>query len=74
MARRGKLAIDGGKPASAWAWVFMIDDALVLSRKDHEAEWTVPLTADGVTTGTDRLIELLYVKLARDMSAPLFIS
>ncbi len=33
-----------------------------------------PLTADGVTTGTDRLIELLYVKLARDMSAPLFIS
>ncbi len=73
-ARRGKLAIEGGKPASAWAWVFVGDDELVLSPEDHEAEWTVPLTDAGVTTGTDRLIELLYIQLARDMSAPLFIS
>ena len=66
---RGKLVIEGGRPASAWAWAFVSDGELVLSPESRDDEWKMPLAADGDLAATaDRLTD------GRDPEAPLFIS
>ena len=73
---RGKLVIEGGRPASTWAWAFVIDDQLVLSPEsaDDGDEWKVPLAEQDVAGAASRLTELLHGELGRDRHAPLFIS
>jgi len=44
--QRGKVCIQGGRPAQCWAWVFAIDGTLALSpepddRADYRRDWTV---------------------------------
>jgi hypothetical protein len=72
---RGKLVIEGGRPASTWAWSFVIDGELILSpESDDDDEWTVPLAEEAVAAAADRLTDLLHTKLGRHEQASLFIS
>ena len=73
---RGKLSIEGGRPASTWAWAFIIDGALVLSPEspNDDDEWDVSLAQEEVARAADRLTELLHDQFGRDPQAPLFIS
>jgi hypothetical protein len=73
---RGKLVIEGGRPASAWAWAFVIDDELILSPEsnDNDDEWKVPTADEDVADAADRLTDVLYTGAGRDPRAPLFIS
>lgn len=66
---RGKLVIEGGRPASAWAWAFAVDGELIVSPESgDDDEWTVSLADQDVADAADRLID------GRDPQAPLFIA
>jgi hypothetical protein len=73
---RGKLDIQGGRPAATWAWAFASDGALILSPEsaDDQDEWTLSLAQGEVTGAADRLTDLLHTQLGRDSRATLFIS
>ena len=71
----GKLAIEGGRPASTWAWVFAIGDELILSPESaDDDEWSVPLADADVAGAADHLTDVLHNRLGRDQHATLFIS
>lgn len=78
--RRGKVSIDGGRPAAAWAWVFAADGTLELSPQpaddpaDYSRDWTVNLDESDVSAEADKLTALLHDDLGRSPSDPLFIS
>jgi hypothetical protein len=73
---RGKLVIEGGRPASSWAWAFVIDGELILSPESRarDDEWKVPLADQDVAQAAVRLTDLLHNELGRDPRASLFIS
>jgi hypothetical protein len=68
-AGRGKLSVEGGRPAETWAWAFVDAGEMILSPESAD-EWTVSLDAQEVTDAADRLTALLD----RDPRAPLFIT
>jgi hypothetical protein len=77
LARRGdgKLSIEGGRPASTWAWAFAMDGELVLSPESpDDDEWSVPLVDGDASDAADRLTDVLHNRLGHDRHAPLFIS
>jgi hypothetical protein len=73
---RGKLSIEGGRPASSWAWAFVSDGALILSPETPvvDDEWTVSLARTDVERAAERLTHLLHNELSCDPHAPLFIT
>ena len=73
---RGKLVIQGGRPASTWAWAFVIDGELILSPEsnDNDDEWKVPIADEDVANAAERLTDVLHTELGRERQAPLFIS
>ena len=78
--RRGKVSFEGGRPASTWAWAFVVGDGLVLSPEPEDAstqgepEWTVPLRDEQVIEAADRLTTLMHHDHGRKPTDPLFIS
>jgi hypothetical protein len=78
--RRGKVSIEGGRPAATWAWVFVVNGMLALSpeaadgRADYSRDWTVSLDKADVGAEADRLTALLHDDLGRSASDPLFVT
>jgi hypothetical protein len=76
---RGKMGIQGGRPAATWAWVFVRDGALALSpepvddRVDYSRDWTVSPHQADLSTEADKLTRLLHDDPGRNPSDPLFI-
>jgi hypothetical protein len=76
---RGKVDIQGGRPAATWAWVFVLDGTLALSPEpvgdqvDYSRDWTVNLHEADLSTEADKLTTLLHDDPGRHRSDPLFI-
>ena len=76
----GQVSFEGGRPASTWAWAFVVGDGLVLSPEPQDAstqgepEWTVPLRDEQVIEAADRLTTLMHHDHGRKPTDPLFIS
>jgi hypothetical protein len=78
--RRGKVCLEGGRPAATWAWVFVVDGGLVLSpepvgdRAHHDRDWTVSLRECDLSAAADKLTAMLHDELGRSPRDPLFVS
>jgi hypothetical protein len=77
---RGKVDIQGGRPAQTWAWVFADDGTLTLSPEPaddstgYRHDWTVSLRDLDPRREADKLTAMLHDDLGRDPDDPLFIS
>ena len=77
---RGKVCIEGGRPAATWAWVFAADGTLELSpepvddRRDYSRDWTVSLHDCDLSEEAYKLTSLLHDDLGRSPADPLFVS
>jgi hypothetical protein len=78
--RRGKVSIEGGRPAATWAWVFAADGTMELSPEpvddptDYDRDWSVSLQGLDLGAEADGLTTMLHDDLGRDPSDPLFVS
>lgn len=78
--RRGKVSIEGCRPAETWAWMFTVHEAVALSPEsttdptDYSRDWTVSIHNADVSAEADKLTRLLHEDLGRNPSDPLFIS
>lgn len=78
--RRGKMCIQGGRPAATWAWAFAVDGTLHLSPEpvddhtDYRRDWTASVHDSDVSAEADKLTALLHDDLGRNPSEPLFVS
>jgi hypothetical protein len=72
--RDGKLSIEGGRPASTWAWAFAMDGELILSPESRDDEWRVPVADEAAADAAFRLTDLLHKQPGRDQHASLFVS
>jgi hypothetical protein len=78
--RRGKVDIQGGRPATTWAWVFADDGRLALSPEplddpvDYSRDWIVSFEDVEVGAEADKLMLVLYDDLGRNPGDPLFVS
>jgi hypothetical protein len=78
--RRGKVSIEGGRPATTWAWAFAQDGRLAVSpeplddRADYSRDWTVSFEDVDVGAEADKLMVVLYDDLGRSAHDPLFVS
>jgi hypothetical protein len=79
-AGRGKVCIEGGRPAVTWAWVFAAEGELELSPEpverdpEYSLDWTVDVDAPDLTAQADTLTALLHDDLGRSPADPLFVS
>jgi hypothetical protein len=77
---RGKLDIQGGRPAATWAWVFAAEGELELSpepldlRGDYSRDWTVSLDDCDAGAEADKLTALIHDERGRHPGDPLFVS
>lgn len=78
---RGKADIEGGRPATTWAWIFVVNgDSLEISPQplddsaDLSRDWTVSLHDPDLDAHADRLTAILHDELGRRADEPLFIS
>jgi hypothetical protein len=78
--RRGKVSIEGGRPATTWAWAFAQDRRLALSPEpvddhaEYSRDWTVSFEDVDVGAEADKLTVVLYDDLGRSPGDPLFVS
>jgi hypothetical protein len=65
--RRGKVSIEGCRPAETWAWMFTVHDAVALSPEsttdptDYSCDWTVSIHNADVSAEADKLTRLLHM-------------
>jgi hypothetical protein len=71
--RSGKLSLEGGRPASTWAWAFAGDGSLVLSPETAD-EWTVGLDGADVAAEAGKLTAALAGEPGYDAGEPLFVT
>jgi hypothetical protein len=79
LAGRGRAHLDGGSPATLWAWVWVTDEGRLLVEYEAPREsrdedtWEAPLTLDGARTAADELTRRIEAERPGAASQPLLI-